>query len=180
MDDAGGLEVGDEVWVERVKYPDIPHYGNHGVYLGEDEHGRWVGSPGDRKVYRGSDVLFVADDPAIQCVPRDDWYLMIWFPATDARPDRLYIDIATPTTWHGHRASAIDLDFDIWVEGDRVELLDVDEFEHHQVVYGYPDALVADARRACTKVWDWVRAGRPPMQPDVPRRWYEQWARTDG
>ena len=67
--------AGTEVWVERRKWPDLPHYGVTGLVLGEDEHGVWVGAR--------SSVIVAPDGterrgerPAVWCLPRTDWFLI--------------------------------------------------------------------------------------------------------
>jgi protein associated with RNAse G/E len=58
--------------------------------------------------------------------------------------------VTTPATWSGsHEVTVVDLDLDVrrrrW--GD-IERLDEDEFAEHQVTFGYPEQVVAEATAA--------------------------------
>jgi protein associated with RNAse G/E len=144
--------VGESVWIERRKWIDDPHYGSEGVFLGEDEHGWWVGAQPGNHLYKGSGPLLPGRFPIVWCVPRAGWYLahhLVGHPDVD-----VYIDIAAPAVWSARGAKLVDLDFDVivWNDGRPVELVDEDEFEQHRVALGYPDDLVASARTAARQV----------------------------
>lgn len=49
----------ETVWVERLEWPDRPHYGHDAVPLSQDDDGVWLGLVPGRPVYRGEQVLFV-------------------------------------------------------------------------------------------------------------------------
>lgn len=58
-------------------------------------------------------------------------------------------DILTATHLDGSTLRWIDLDLDVEVFDDgRVELVDEDEFEEHQVRYAYPPAIIEGARKS--------------------------------
>src|SRR5690348_5265578 len=65
------------------------------------------------------------------------------------RRTEVYCDITTPAAWSDDTVTVVDLDLDVrrrrW--GD-IERLDEDEFAVHQVRYGYPDEVVAEATAA--------------------------------
>jgi protein associated with RNAse G/E len=161
------------VWVERTKWGGIPHYGSNGWLLGEDEVGRWVGLPRDRDVMRGEEVLFRAQHAAVLFVPHDDWYMVHWL---DGHEIEVYVDIVTPPTWDERGATMVDLDFDVIVAGGEVTLVDSDEFEEHRVTLGYPDDLVADARRAAADVLARVERAEHPFTLAAGAPWHEKLA----
>ncbi len=72
----------------------------------------------------------------------------------DWQPHNHYINIATPATWDGRVARFVDLDLDvIWrAATDEVILDDEDEFALHQVRFGYPPDLIAQAWQAADEV----------------------------
>lgn len=167
--------VGTEVWLERRKWPDSPHYGVLGRVLGEDSHGVWVGAaPGspivdpDGTERRGQHVV-------VWCVPRDGWFMVH---VLRGHPDlAVYIDICTPAVWTDRGARLIDLDFDVVVwnddRGGHVELVDEDEFEEHRVRLGYPDELVMSSRRAAHDVLARTQAGDAPFTASAASRWLD-------
>ena len=156
------------MWLERTKWPDLPHYGIEGIELGEDSHGRWVGIPPEHPVFRGDEQLSVARHRAVVCVPHDDWYMAYW---PIDHPVSLYVDIVTPPTWTARGATMVDLDFDVIVRNGEVLLVDEDEFEEHRVRYGYPDDLTASARRATADILDRIQRREPPFGSDPPVGW---------
>ena len=58
----------------------------------------------------------------------------------------------------------------VW-SGGGVELVDADEFEQHRIELAYPEALVADARRAATDVLTRVQAGMGPFSLAAASPW---------
>lgn len=77
---------------------------------------------------------------------------------SDWRPYSHYVNIATPATWGENDLHFIDLDLDvIWfAESDEVILDDEDEFEEHQVRFGYPQDLIELSRRSSVEVLDLI------------------------
>ena len=71
--------------------------------------------------------------------PSDGW--LAWFPEFgDFEP---YVDIVAGVTRTESSVTMVDLDLDvIRRRNHEVELLDVDEFQAHQVQLGYPDDLI--------------------------------------
>jgi protein associated with RNAse G/E len=68
----------------------------------------------------------------------------------------IYCDITTPVRWPSRtEVTMIDLDLDVCrTRRGTVELLDEDEFACHQVRYGYPADVIAQAERSAA----WLRA----------------------
>ena len=167
--------VGSEVWLERRKWPDAPHYGVVGSVLGEDAHGVWVGAGPGSLVVNPDGTERKGTLVVVWCVPRDDWFLVH---VLRGHPDvDVYIDICTPAVWNARGARVIDLDFDVvvWNDGraEEVELVDEDEFEDHRVRLGYPGELVAGARRAAQDVFERTRAGDAPFTVAAATRWLD-------
>jgi uncharacterized protein len=150
-----------EIWVERRKWPDIPHYRTPGWVLGEDEYGLWielrVGSP----VYRGEEVLFLAQSGGVVLAPNNDGWAA-WFPRFGEHD--LYVDIVTGLTRSERAVTMVDLDLDVVrFRTGEVQLLDEDEFEAHQVKLGYTPEMIDFAERNADFVLEAVKAGREPF-----------------
>lgn len=164
-----------EVWIERRKWPDSPHYGVTGTVLGSDEHGVWVGARPGSTIQMPDGTCRVGERPAVWCVSRDDWFLLhFWHghPEVD-----IYVDICTPPVWNARGARMVDLDFDVIVwtpaKGGHTALVDEDEFEEHRVALAYPDDLIANARRAAADVLARVEAAEPPFTLETAAPWLE-------
>jgi uncharacterized protein len=158
------------VWVERRKWPDLPHYRLEAIPLGEDDAGSWLGVPPDRTVFRGAEALFTTVGLGLLLVPYDQWW-MAWFPSE--RRFSLYVDIVTPPERGDGVITMVDLDLDVirTLAGD-VELLDEDEFAEHQVSLGYPAEITARAAAEGARVLAAVRAGDAPFH-SPPARWQD-------
>lgn len=161
--------AGERLWIERRKWRDIPHYAHEGWLLGEDEDGVWIGLRAGSPVHRGDDVLFYGKHDGLMLAPRGSEWLA-WFPREE-RFD-LYVDIVCDMTHTPESITMIDLDLDVVRYPDgRVELLDEDEFEEHQLRYGYPSDVVSAARHAGDEVLAAVRANEPPFDGEAAAYW---------
>ena len=160
------------LWVERRKFPDAPHYGHEGWLLGEDQHGWWIGLRPGNPIYRGDELLFHGTGGGVLVVP-DQRGWMAWFP--EHGPFDLYVDIVTPPVRTRETITMIDLDLDVVRHRDgTVEVLDEDEFAHHQVALGYSAEMIAAARAAADEVHAAVVAGHEPFAGAAAA----EWART--
>ena len=72
----------------------------------------------------------------------------------DWRPRMHYVNIATPAAWDDGTLRFIDLDLDVIWHADSGEVIldDEDEFELHQVRFGYPSDLIAQVRQGADEV----------------------------
>jgi len=158
-----------EVWVERRKWPDLPHYRHTGVVLGEDGDGLWISLPPGRPIYRGDEVLFYGEGQGLMLAPPHGRWLA-WWPVH--RDFELYVDIVREMSITPEGVVMVDMDLDVvrWHDG-RVELLDEDELELHETKYGYTAAMVEDAVRTGAEVLDAVRDGVPPFDGAAAARW---------
>ena len=76
----------------------------------------------------------------------------------------LYVDISTPAQWDGDTVRLIDLDLDVARRrGGGVEIHDQDEFEDHQVLYGYPDHIIDKVRTETARIAAAVEARADPF-----------------
>jgi protein associated with RNAse G/E len=140
------MGVPSVVHVVFTKYDGCPHRRYPARYLGDDESGTWLGVVAGTPAVIGTKEI-LREEPYVLLVPRQAW----WTAMFNAPPRRteIYCDITTPAAWADDTVTVIDLDLDVrrrrW--GD-IERLDEDEFAMHQVRYGYPDEVVAEATAA--------------------------------
>ncbi len=148
-----------------TKWSGGPHWVFAGRYLGNDEHGDWIGFPAGSRFSRpGAD--YVAPYGQVGLVPAETLEQRGWLATFHDRGGkvRVYVDIATPPMWDGTALRSVDLDLDV-VQGvsGRVWVDDEDEFADHRERWGYPEALVAAALAACRDVEHRVRQGVAPF-----------------
>ena len=139
---------GGSVQVVFLKYDGRPHRSYPARLLGEDDNGTWLGVAAGTPARVDGDRETLREEPYVLLVPAKAW----WTAMFNAPPRRteVYCDVTTPATWSGNReVTVVDLDLDVrrrrW--GD-IERLDEDEFAEHQIRFGYPEHVVAEATAA--------------------------------
>jgi protein associated with RNAse G/E len=142
------------------KWPDNPHWEFDAIRLGVDAHGQWVGVPKGTWLSR-PDKGFTATADHVVLLPHDDWWVATLYGDDAERPMDVYVDMTTPCSWaeDGSTVTCVDLDLDVIrsVDGE-VWIDDEDEFAEHQVLFGYPDDVVAGAEQSCAEVFSALSA----------------------
>lgn len=143
--------------VRSTKYDGSIHY-QYGTTLVREEPNLLLLylAPGTPIVsYRGA---MIATHHNLQLYWSDRLYNLHVSWHADWRPRNHYINVATPATWAAGQLQFIDLDLDVIWRSQTGEVLldDEDEFELHQVRFGYPAALIAECRRASAEVIDLI------------------------
>ena len=155
-------KVGEPLHVAMTKWGERPHWEYDAVRLGTDDLGLWVGTPAGVRHHRPG-FEFVSEVATVTLFPRERWWAAtfhapgIWCTA--------YVDMATPavldTATDPAVVRAVDLDLDvIRRESGEWYVDDEDEFEEHQVLYGYPADVVEAADAARHEVWAEATAGK--------------------
>lgn len=115
--------------------------------LGVDEQGAWLSGPRGILFQRGDEPPVVEVDGFVMLVPLGphapvkDWVASwnLWDGAA------VHVDVTNTPRCDDRSVSAIDLDLDVVARRDStVEVVDVDEFDAHSVLWGYP-------KRCCRK-----------------------------
>lgn len=147
------------------KWGGRPHWEYDARWLGEDEHGEWLGIPAGTLMTRPG-ASYVAPTDQIGLVPAADgpdrgW--LAWFHA-DSSHVVVYVDITSVPSWDGSVLRAVDLDLDvIRMSAGEVKIDDEDEFAEHQVEFGYPAEVIAAAQASCEYVHGAVLARTAPF-----------------
>ena len=152
------------------KWGGIPHYRGTVERLGEDEFGAWWWGAKGRTIYRGDEPLFVAEHGVAFLVPPDQWWSATWWwghPEID-----LYVNIGTVAVVEADRVVSTDLDLDVIRRVDGTcEIIDQDEFEAHQVLYGYPPDVIERTEATADEVLDLMQRRVPPFDDVAARAW---------
>ena len=136
--------AGHTVEVEFTKYDGRRHWHFRMTYLGEDEHGVWLAAPPGTVLQRGDEPPRVEADGFVAVAPREGNWFAAW--NVDRDPE-VYVDVTSARQWSHERLTMVDLDLDVVRDRDgRVQIVDEDEFDEHQVLFGYPADLVDQAR----------------------------------
>ena len=154
---------GDAMHSVRVvyrKYDGKLHWHQWLQYLGEDEHGVWLGAPPNSVSQRGDEPQVTHPQAHVMLLPRDSWWTAIF--NDEPRATEIYCDITSPLEFTDELVSMIDLDLDVVRRRDgTIYVDDEDEFAEHQVKYGYPAEVIASARAACDWLVDAVATDEP-------------------
>lgn len=152
------------------KWGGRPHWRFDGVYLGADDLGEWLGFPKGTHNRRPG-MEFQSEVNSVTLIPRRGAFL-----ATFHAPGNwcdLYIDITTPVEWDDAVVRSIDLDLDIVRRSEgEVSIDDEDEFEAHELEYGYPPEIIGLAEESADRVYAAVVAGDAPYDGSA-QRWLD-------
>jgi protein associated with RNAse G/E len=148
--------------------------------IGSDSWGTWFGAREGIMLQRGEEEPVVQSHDFVQLIPSDGWYVAA-FNADGPSTLDLYVDITDRPVITGDVVTAVDLDLDVLrVRADgRVLLDDEDEFEEHQILYGYPPEIIAGARASADRLLAAVKAGEEPFN-EVGRQWLARYSALNG
>jgi hypothetical protein len=151
------------VTVQFLKNPDILHWGFEAIWLGEDEHGHWIALPKGSRRWKGGEEVRPAAENAVFCAPHHGWWHLHY--NGSASQFSHFVDIVTPPRWVSPgRYEMIDLDLDVTRSHDgTVTVEDEDEFEVHQVKYGYSEEMIERARAETQWVVAALATGTEPF-----------------
>lgn len=143
------------------KFDGALHWHEWMGWLGEDEHGVWLGAPAGNECQRGDEPAVILAQPHVVLFPRDKWFTAS-FNGQPAKTE-IYCDITSPVEFVSDELiTMVDLDLDVlrrWT--GEVEIDDEDEFAEHQMRYGYPPEVIAEAQASC----DWLAANVVTAEP---------------
>jgi uncharacterized protein len=166
--------TGRDVRLVFTKYDGSLHWHQTMRYLGQDQHGVWLGARAGSTAQRGSEPPVRFDAPSVQLVPVGQWWTAVFNdPPASAE---IYCDISTPPEWTSpDYVTMVDLDLDVIRRrrDGQVLLDDEDEFAEHQVRYGYPPELIRSAEQAAAWLLAAVSAGAEPFA-SASQPWLDQ------
>ena len=117
--------------------------------LGSDEHGWWLGGRTGMTLRRGLEAPIVQAHDFVTLIPDGQWWAAS-FNGAGTTSVEVYVDVTTVPVRRGSVVEMVDLDLDVVrLRDGTVEVLDEDEFAEHQVLYGYPPEVIAQAQASC-------------------------------
>lgn len=147
-----------------TKYDGSLHWHQSMQYLGEDEHGIWLGAPTGNRAQRGSEPPIVIQHPQVLLFPDGKWWTAVFY--GESAKSKIYCDVSTPPHWsHDGEVTMVDLDLDVLRlhEDEQPRLLDEDEFAEHQARYSYPTEVVSQAIQTAAWLTEAIKAGTEPF-----------------
>lgn len=162
------LPVGAPVALQFHKWDGSVHWRFPSTFLRTDDWGTWLGQAAGTPLQRPGRHL-IQETPCVVLVPHERWWVATFHHADFPGGRSLYVDAATPATWHRGPESpevhAVDLDLDVVLDHGASQpwVDDEDEFAEHAAAMSYPAAVIASAREAATQVRRDIGAGREPF-----------------
>lgn len=152
------------VTAQFLKNPDHIHWGFEAFWLGEDEWGDWIALPKGSKRWKGAETVRPSRETAVFCVPPGEWW-HLHYNGPGVHEYVFFVDIVTPPIWVSeNRYEMIDLDLDVGMTNDgKVVVEDEDEFQVHQVKYGYTEEMIRKAEEATRQVVAMLERGDEPF-----------------
>jgi hypothetical protein len=149
--------------VRYTKWGGKRHWWWSAEELGSDRFGWWLGNRAGTALRRGFEEPVIARHDFVVLVPKEGRWIAAWYGPGESET-ALYIDVTDKPVRHPDRVEAVDLDLDvIRLRDGTVRLLDEDEFEEHQVLYGYPAEEIAQARATADELLAMVTARQEPF-----------------
>lgn len=172
------MRFSDPVRSVYRKYDGSLHWHTTLLWLGEDEHGAWLGSPGGGVSRRGSEPSITLGYAYLTLVPTDAWWTAIFNTPGHVRTE-IYCDVTTVPQWHLEDVppafTMIDLDLDVIRRRDgETTIDDEDEFQEHAALMRYPPDIVAAAEESCRWLVRQVSAARPPFDAATYQPWLDR------
>ncbi len=94
----------------------------------------------------------------------DRWYNIFRFAQPGGELRNFYCNVNVPPVLENDVLSYVDLDLDILVAPDYShQILDADDFEQNAKLYGYPDDVYTNARRAAAELLRMIDAREFPF-----------------
>ncbi len=157
--------------VVYTKFDGSLHWHHTLQYLGEDEHGTWLGAAAGTTSQRGEGPKAVFVQRAVKLIPVGLWWTATFYAAPEAT--EIYCDITSPPKWPEENCvTMVDLDLDVLRlrANQQVLLVDEDEFAEHRVRYGYPSDVIRSAEQAAAWLQAAIGDGTEPFAGG-----YHQW-----
>jgi len=158
----------NHLWIHSTKFDGSQHY-RYPVQLVERSDDKLItycapGAPIES--YRGD---WTGTKHMLSFFWRDRPYVLHVRWQTDWKPEFLYVDIVTATSWADGTIRYIDLDLDLILRHGTtaVHLDDADEFETHSVRFNYPKPLIKDCWAAVEEVRGLFNSATEPFAPSL-------------
>ncbi|WP_433825221.1 DUF402 domain-containing protein [Actinoplanes sp. CA-015351] len=133
--------------------------------IGSDEHGLWFGARSGTIMTRGYEEPVRQPHDFITLVPSAGDWIASFNPSTADTEVAVYVDVTTLPSYEGGVVRAVDLDLDVVRLFDgSVRVLDEDEFAEHQILYGYPPPVIAQARATTDDLVSRLTAAIEPFE----------------
>lgn len=156
------------IWKQNWLVPDdqvMPEHRAEGMRVLVSSHTPIVEASGKQWISRVPGVSFF--------IP-DQWYNIVAL--IEAQGIRYYCNVASPPYLNGDVLTYIDYDLDVIVLPNRTrQIVDVDEYEFHQMLYHYSSTVKKKVERGLEELLVRIDQNKPPFHDEAVYAYYELW-----
>jgi len=154
--------------MKAFKYDEKLHYEQPlQLYKKFDNHVVLSGIKGRQLTHYTRDAVYKFDQETLEYFFIDRWYTAALVFDDEGKVVHVYCNIALPCKISEDTVEFIDLDVDVIVCNGSIEVIDIDEFEEHKVLYGYSKDLQKRVFEAVDRVKDDILKGNYPFNHNI-------------
>ena len=113
------------------------------------------------------DAVFKFEQETFEYFFTDRWYTAALVFDEDGNVVHVYCNIALPCEIFEEIVEFIDLDVDVIVRDGNIEVIDIDEFEEHKLLYGYSEDIEKRVFEAVDRVKNDLSKGNYPFNRNI-------------
>lgn len=125
------------------------------------------GAKGRELTHYTRDAVYKFDQETLEFFFTDRWYTAALVFDDDGNVIHVYCNIALPCKISKDVVEFIDLDVDVVVNEGTIEVIDIDEFEEHKIIYGYSKDLQKKVFEAVDRVKKDIIKGNYPFNYNI-------------
>jgi len=137
------------------------------LYKKFDNHIVLKGAKGRELIHHTRDTVFKFDKDTYEYFFTDRWYTAAIVFDDNGKVVHVYCNIALPCTIYEDSVEFVDLDVDVVVRDGKIEVIDIDEFEEHKILYKYDKELEKEIFSTVEKVKNDITKGNYPFDYDI-------------
>jgi protein associated with RNAse G/E len=129
----------DMTYIMRAhKYDGRIHYEQELNFVGfENGVLTLAGEKGRKLKHYTRDAVYTFNERTLEYFFTDRWYTAALVFDDTGKVVHVYCNIALPAEITGNVVGFVDLDVDVIVKDGRIDVVDIDEFEEHSILFGY-------------------------------------------
>ncbi|WP_281890200.1 DUF402 domain-containing protein [Paenibacillus sp. YYML68] len=156
------------MWLENWRVPDRLLDASHA------EQAMLVFINSQTKIVEADGKEWVSRVPGVSFFIPGEWFNIVAL--MEEQGVRYYCNIASPPYVNGRVITYIDYDLDVirMPAGD-IHVVDQEEYERHKLLYHYSEVVHVKVKQGLSKLLQRVREGKPPLQDDLVKHYYQLW-----
>lgn len=125
------------------------------------------GVKGRKLIHHSREAVYTFDKNTLEYFFTDRWYTAAIVFDDEGKVVHVYCNIAKPAEVTQNTVSFVDLDVDVVVRDGHIEVVDIDEFEEHKVIYGYEEVLEKRVFETVKRVIKDIEEGKFPFNWEI-------------